>query len=124
MSDVVLVDTNIIIYYLNGDMNAYYFLEKHQGRMAVSLVTVTEVLSYPFDEISLNNVNEFLRNEFEWLSFSEQIAFKSAEIRRHKKMKTADAMIAGTALIYGLKLATRNIKDFKHLPIILENPMD
>jgi hypothetical protein len=36
----------------------------------------------------------------------------------------ADAAIAGTALTYGLRLATRNIRDFDHLGLDLINPFD
>ncbi len=36
-------------------------------------------------------------------------------LRRIKRMGTADAIIAATALEYGLPLVTRNVGDFKHI---------
>ncbi len=33
-----------------------------------------------------------------------------------------DALIAGTALVHGLTLVTRNIKDFTRVPVALFDP--
>jgi predicted nucleic acid-binding protein len=35
-----------------------------------------------------------------------------------------DALIAATALTHQLKLATRNVKDFTHIPLTVINPWD
>lgn len=55
----------------------------------------------------------------------QEIANKAIELRRKKNIKLADAVIAATALLNNLKLATRNIADFKAIEgIELINPLD
>lgn len=118
-----LIDTNIIIYYLDGEPKILDFFKQFQGQMAISMITVAEVLSYPYDEIERVKVERFLKNRFIWLDVSEMIVFKTGRIRSQKKIKTPDAIIASTALCHNLTLVTRNVKDFEHLPIVLVNPM-
>lgn len=55
--------------------------------------------------------------------YDEKLVFETGKQRRLKKMKTPDAIIGTTALYYDLVLVTNNVKDFKHLPIELINPM-
>jgi predicted nucleic acid-binding protein len=40
---------------------------------------------------------------------------KTAEIRKKYNIKLPDAIIAATAIVYGLKLVTRNEKDFAQI---------
>ncbi len=119
-----LIDSNIIIYYLSANHQAIDFIKQHQGQMAISILTVMEVLSYPYDEIKLLRVERFLRKNFIWLGIDDTIIFKTASLRRIKKTKSMDALIASTALVHDLTLVTRNAKDFHHLPITLINPID
>lgn len=119
-----IIDTNIIIYYLDGEPKILNFFKNFQGQMAISMITVAEVLSYPYDEIERVKVERFLKNRFIWLEVTEAIVFKTGRIRSQKKIKTPDAIIASTALCHQLPLVTRNVKDFEHLPIALVNPMD
>jgi len=46
----------------------------------------------------------------------------SVEIRRKKKLKLPDAIIAATAAHHGLILVTRNIKDFKGTAVKTHDP--
>ncbi len=46
----------------------------------------------------------------------------SVEIRRKKKMKLPDAIIAASAVHHGLILVTRNIKDFKGTAVKTHDP--
>lgn len=119
-----LIDTNIVIYYLNGDSKARNIIKSLKNNMAISLITVIEVLSHSYDELEKTKVEQFLRRRFVWLDISHDIVLKTADIRRIKKTKTPDAIIGATALIHGLPLVTRNVKDFSHLPLILHNPID
>lgn len=121
---MILVDSNIVIYYLSANDKAVKFIQHHQGDLAISVLTVMEVLSYPFDDEQSLQVEQFLKKSFVWLGVTHEIIFKTAMIRRVKKMKGIDALIAGTALIHDVSLATRNLKDFQHLPIQLLNPID
>jgi toxin FitB len=54
---------------------------------------------------------------------SGQVADKAIELRRRKRIKLADAIIASTALINNLSLATSNSRDFKGIEsLVLINP--
>lgn len=118
-----LIDTNVIIYYFDGIVQARDFLDKHAGHLAISTITISEVLSFNMSENDLQATKEFLEQNFVWLDVSREIIFKSAEIRRTKKIKTPDALIGATALCHQLSLVSRNEKDFLHLPITLINPI-
>jgi len=55
----------------------------------------------------------------------EDIVSKTIEIRKLRKPKVADAIIAATAIVHGLTLISRNDKDFKNLPgLSFINPFD
>lgn len=84
---MVLIDSNIIIYYLAGDEKAVAFIRKNQGKMAISIITVMEVLSKNDDKDRLLRIERFLRKNFAWLGVDEVIILKSASIRRIKKPK-------------------------------------
>lgn len=118
-----LIDTNIIIYHLANMPQAVYFLDNHRNQLAISTITVAEVLSFPMNDEALATLHRFLKDNFTWLDVSRDIVLKTAELRRQKKTKTPDALIAATALQHGLILVSRNEKDFKHLPLKLINPM-
>ena len=121
---MILVDSNVIIYHLNGVANATQFLIKNRGNMAISTITVAEVLSFNVSPEILKSTENLLKEQFVWIDVSREIIYKSAEIRRHKKTKTPDAIIGATALLHQLTLATRNVGDFEHLPITVVNPID
>jgi len=118
-----LLDSNIVIYYLNGDENIYDFIEKNKGISAISLITYYEVLNYDFSKEEELLVREFL-DEFEVLSVSKNIINKALENRKTKRIKMADNFILATAQIFGLDIVTRNTKDFVSFTDKLLNPFE
>lgn len=111
-SVVYLIDTNIIIYYLEGEQAAVSFLRTHRGELAISSVTWMETLSYPLSADEEQVVLAFL-HEFRLIEISSPVMELSVKVRRMKKMKLPDAIIAASAVHHDLILVTRNIKDFK-----------
>jgi len=109
---VYLIDTNIIIHYLEGEQAAVLFLRTHRGKLAISSITWMETLSYPFSAEEEQVVRIFLK-EFRLIEISSPVMELSVEIRRKKKMKLPDAIITASAVHHELILVTRNIKDFK-----------
>lgn len=55
-----LLDSNIIIYYLNGDENIHSFIEKNRSISAISIITYYEVLNYDFSKSEELIVRDFL----------------------------------------------------------------
>jgi predicted nucleic acid-binding protein len=109
---VYLIDTNIIIHYLEGEQAAVSFLRTNRGKLAISSITLMETLSYPFTADEEQVVRIFLK-EFRLIEISSPVMELSVEIRRKKRMKLPDAIIAASAVHHDLILVTRNIKDFK-----------
>lgn len=53
----------------------------------------------------------------------EDIVNQTIAIRKQHKVKTPDANIAATAIVWGFTLITRNIRDFKNIQgLQLVNP--
>lgn len=118
---VYLIDTNIIIHYLEGEQAAVSFLRTYRGKLAISSITWMETLSYPFSADEEQIVRAFL-HELRLIEISSVVMELSVEIRRTKKMKLPDAIIAASAIHHDLILVTRNIKDFKGTAIRTLDP--
>jgi len=120
--DDLLVDTNIIIYYLKGERVAVDFLKKFQSKLSISVITKMELLSYPYDEHQDRIIRNFLNTSFHLININKDIIEKTIMMRRTKKIKLPDAIIAATAFVTNLKLVTRNISDFKNIGITVIDP--
>ncbi|MEA3361096.1 MAG: type II toxin-antitoxin system VapC family toxin [Thermodesulfobacteriota bacterium] len=116
-----LVDTNIIIYYLNGDEIAIDWLREHKDRLSISIIASLEVLSHPFTEQEDEIVRHFLE-AFRLFDLDQSIFEKTIQLRRTHKIKLPDSIIAATASCHNLTLVTRNVSDFNNLNIEIFNP--
>ena len=119
-----LVDSNIIIYHLNGDDIATNFLITNKQYSAISIITYIEVLSFDFEsEEARARVRAFL-DQFRIIDADKGVAVQALDNRMTKKIKLPDNIIASTAQMLGLILVTRNIKDFTSLVIEVLNPFE
>lgn len=82
---------------------------------AVSVMSKIEVLGFNAPKEELNLLDDFF-NDAVLLDISGEVVEQTIALRRAVKIKTPDAIIAATALTYGLTLITRNISDFKNIP--------
>src|ERR1700761_9459505 len=96
-SDIV-IDTNILLYFLGGDKNVAQFLDDYNP--IISFVTELEILSAP--EISQEGKSLV------------QDLLKDIKVRSQKKLKLPDAIIASLAITLGLPLVTAD-KAFKNI---------
>jgi len=114
----MICDSNIIIYAAeSGDALCLPYLQRADAMIAS--VTRIEVLGFPkFGGLSLERqslLRALLASTTE-LALDEEIIQQSIQLRQQKKMKLGDAIIAATALEYGVPLVTRNEGDFQHIP--------
>ena len=56
------------------------------------------------------------------LPVDDEVAVAAAALHVPDPMPEMDALIAATALVHGLTLVTRNIKDFASVPVALFDP--
>lgn len=115
-----LIDSNIIIYHLNGVKIASDFLKENILNCFISRITFIEVLSFDFTKSQKDNVFELL-NTFSIIDTTEEISLQCLKNRDIKKIKLPDNLIASTAQVYNLILVSRNIKDFENLEIEVLN---
>ena len=113
----MIIDTDVLIWYMRGDQNAFKAIEKLNG-FYTSVVTYIELVQ------GLRNKSELteLRKAFRlWntkiLYINEEISAKAMfYIERHylsHSLQLADALIASTAITNGLQLLTGNEKHYK-----------
>ena len=104
-----LLDTNILIDYLNGIEQARIEIEQYQ-HPAISIITWMEVMTgVKADEKS--QIESFLA-QFDLINIDLDIARMAVEIRQTHSIKLPDAIIWASAKILRALLVTRNIKDF------------
>ena len=118
-----LVDSNIIIYHLNGLKEATSFLRKHKNEITISQIAYIEVLSFDFTKQQEDIVKELLE-KFTILDIDSRVSKTAIKNRRVKNIKLPDNLIASTAQVYNLTLVTRNVKDFKSLNMDVLNPFN
>ncbi len=105
-----VVDTNILIDYLNGSGEARHELDAFES-VHISLISWMEILVGAAEGDEESEVREFLRR-FRVHPVDEGVAEMAVEIRRRDKIRLPDAIIWATAQQLGLLLVTRNTRDF------------
>ena len=121
------LDTNVIIYFLNGDsvvVDKLNLLRDKGASFIISTVTVAEILSYDrLTTTDLEIIKSFLLN-FLIISVDLNIAKIAGKIRRSNKIKLGDALITATAmsqlssLVTNDQVLSKKIKSFvKVFPI-------
>jgi predicted nucleic acid-binding protein len=121
-----LLDTNILIYYFNGEMESVvkdkvstFLRESFQ----ISVISKMEFLGFPFDLQERQKAAQLM--EYALIrTLSDEIVQCMIDIRQEKRIKLPDAIIAATAMQYSAILVTRNTKDFKTLALDTYNPFD
>ena len=121
----VLVDTDVIIWYLRGNQNAYVLLHG-LPHMCISSVTYMELVQGMRNKDELRRLQKTLKQwNVKTIYINEEISAKALfyveEYFLSHSMQLADALIGATATMYGMTLITANDK---HYRIIKELEMD
>jgi predicted nucleic acid-binding protein len=121
----MLIDSNILIYAVqSAHAHLRRFIADHAP--AVSAVSYVEVLGYhQLDDQEQQYLEEFFRLA-RVLPLSQAVLDQAVALRKKRRMSLGDALVAGTALVHGLTLVTRNGDDFQWIlkGLSLLNPFD
>jgi predicted nucleic acid-binding protein len=119
-----ILDTNVILDFMGKN-----FSENIQNTVAkiideeinISLITKIELLGFSNIE---QNLEDFVSCA-NVLVLNDEVVNKTIELRRKHKKRLPDIIIASTAIIHNLTLATRNVADFKNIEnLSIWNPWD
>ena len=107
----LLADTNFIVQFNQGSTITQSFLDY---KISVSFITEIELLgAYNLSKLQKEIFKEILSNCVVY-SMNEAIKDKCIFLRNNYKIKTPDAIIAATALVFDLPLLTSDA-DFKKI---------
>lgn len=103
-SEILLLDTNIILYLIKGDETVFNIL--NQQPVAINFIIEVELLSWPYMNNDLNEqISQFI-NDTKYLDYSTRIKNTAIFLRKKYKLKLADAFIAATAIENDLPLVS------------------
>ncbi|HEV7906361.1 MAG TPA: PIN domain-containing protein [Pyrinomonadaceae bacterium] len=125
LSDIIVIDTNVVSYMFKGDSRANLYKPHVEGPlMLIAAQTFAELELMP-----LNNnwgsrrymeLHAFLKN-FAFVEANKEVCFLWAKIQAHARrigrpISVSDTWIAATALAYDAPLVTHDPNDFKNVP--------
>ena len=105
-----LIDSDVLIDHMNGRVEAGMFLQEHGEESAISVITRAEVLAGLEGESQ--RIGAKFLDGFSAIGIDVAIADTAAAVRREKRWKLPDAFQVAIARQRGLKLVTRNVRDF------------
>ncbi|MEZ4687893.1 MAG: type II toxin-antitoxin system VapC family toxin [Bacteroidia bacterium] len=117
-----LIDTNVIIDFGNNRIpskQAQLLASIIDGEPYISFITKIELLGFSNPSEA---VIEFAENAIA-IFCDEEILKQCVEIRKEKRIKLPDALIAATALVHDFIILTRNTSDFSGIQgLEIQNP--
>ena len=120
-----LIDTNIVSDYFSASLpeTGLLFLDGIIDAIPIlSVITQIELLCWNTNKTIEHWVECFVADSI-IMDITPDIVRKCVTIRKGKKIKTPDAIIAATALTNNLTLITNNVKDFNWIPDLkIKNP--
>jgi len=122
-----LIDNNVISNYFTESFpqKTMSFISDVMDKIPnISVITEIEALSWIApDKVYETIIKEFIKDA-NILPLTKKVVAECVQIRRSRKIKTPDAIIAATAIVYNLTLITNDndFKNIKHLQTI--NPLD
>lgn len=115
----LLIDTDILINYINGDIDTSIFLDRFQENIYISIITYGEVLHGARNKNEFNQISKVL-DSLSFIYLSEDMQRLGQKLFERYKLKGGigfyDTLIASTALLENISLITNNFKHFKIIP--------
>ncbi len=115
----MVIDSDVLIWYMRGNAKAYKLLHKLNG-FYISVVTYMELVQGMRNKGELIELRKALRDwNTKILYINEDISTKAMfYVERYylsHSLRLADSLIAATAIVNGLPLLTANIKHYSML---------
>ncbi|MBI5552658.1 MAG: type II toxin-antitoxin system VapC family toxin [Desulfobacterales bacterium] len=115
----MLVDTDVLIWYMKGNEKAYSVIERSK-HFFISVVTYMELVQGMRNKRELSDLRKALQAwDSKIIYISEEISVKAMFfVEQHflsHSMLLADALIGATAIVHGLPILTGNEKHYKIL---------
>ena len=132
-----LVDTNVLseLSRRTPDPRVAAWLARHEEMLWISVLTLGELengLARVEEPSRRNRLQRWIRREVpDW--FAGRVLPVDREIAVHwgrmlgklrDPMPAIDSLLAATALVHGLEIATRNVRDFKASGVSVFNPWE
>jgi len=113
----MLIDTDVLIWYMRGNSTALDEIEKHKY-FSISVVTYMELVQGMRNKQELTSLRKALKSwNCKIIYITEEISSKAMfYVEQHylsHSMQIADALIGATAASYGVPLVTGNDKHYK-----------
>jgi hypothetical protein len=113
----MLVDSNEIIDYVSNripEKSAKQLDNYFNSNFSVSIISKIEVLGFNTLDYEMEQLESFIQLS-SIVYMDEAVADKTIEIRRMKRIKLPDAIIAATALVQNCILLSHNTTDFNKI---------
>ena len=113
----MLVDSNVIIDYVSNripEKSAKQLDIYFNSNFSVSIISKIEVLGFNTQEYELKQLESFIQLS-SIVYIDEAVADKTIEIRRMKRIKLPDAIIAATALVQNCILLSHHTTVFNKI---------
>ena len=115
----LLLDTNVLIYNLQGALSADVKASVRQAMDAkqafISVITRIEVLGWKgYNDTTLQQMGQLLSKLAE-IPLTEAVVQDTIRIRKQFGLKLPDAVIAASATVQRIALLTGNVDDFKRV---------
>ena len=114
---MILVDTDVLVWYLRGNEIAYNTIETLES-FSISVITYMELVQGMRNKKELNSLRQALHTwNCKILYITEEISAKAMfAVEQHflsHSIQLADALIGSTAIAHGIPLITGNDKHYK-----------
>jgi len=112
------METNAVIEFLSGTLpesgNKWMQLIIENSHHYLSVINQIELLGYNGTSLEMQPLEDFVQYS-SVLPLSEEVAQMTIQLRKTRKIKLPDAIVAATAIVFDLTLVTRNIADFEKI---------
>ena len=104
----LFIDTNIVLYLLNGDQTLAQLL--HEKQLYISFITELELLAYQGITEGEQKIIEDFVNQCKVITLNNSIKKETIRVRKSYNTKLPDSIIIASALYLDLPLITSDVE--------------